>query len=396
MTVNQMTILHVDMDAFYASVEQREHPELRGRPVVVGSPPDQRGVVATASYEARAYGIHSAMPSRTAFQRCPHAVFLPVNGELYSRVSDEVMAVFLDVSPIVEQVSIDEAFIDVSSVLGRWGEAVQAARHIKKRLQEQVRLTASVGVAVNKFLAKLASDLQKPDGLTVVPEYPQEIIEFLRPLPVGRIWGVGPKTADRLQARGIRTIGQIQDRSEAEIIRFFGDNLGSHIWRLAHGQDERSVDPGPREEKSISHEETFPEDVRDRELPRRTLIELVERVGRRLRRNGRFAGTVTLKLRFADFRTITRQKSRRQPTNSDREMIRDALQLFAAVRESDPIRLIGFGVSHFFSEAEIPEVRQPDLFPDNRSRQREQEEALDRVVDQLRDTYGHGIFRRGI
>jgi len=390
------TILHVDMDAFYAAVEQRDNPELRGKPVAVGSPPDRRGVVATASYEARRYGIHSAMPSRTAYQRCPHAVFLPVRRERYAEVSRQIMQIFRDVTPVVEQVSIDEAFLDVRSVLSRVGDAVSAAHHIRLRIQQELQLTASVGIGPNKFLAKLASDLQKPDGLTVMPADPAEILAFLAPLPVSKIWGVGERTAERLRVCGIHTIAHLQERSLADMTRILGASSGSHIWRLARAQDDRRVASEPVEEKSISHEETFENDLADLAIVRQTLIELTEKVGRRLRK-AEFLATVTqIKIRFADFRTISRQKSLDHPTDSDRELLAYAHALFSGVEISDRIRLIGFGVSGLQRPGNAPQERQLLLFPDqDATRITEQDQSLDKVVDGLRDTYGPTILRRG-
>ena len=388
------TILHVDMDAFFAAVEQRDHPELRGRPVVIGAPPDRRGVVSTASYEARVFGIRSAMPSRTAARLCPHAVFLPVNGKRYREVSEQVMDVFESFTPRVEQLSIDEAFLDVAGATRLYGEPETLARRLKAKVHETTGLTASVGVATNKFLAKLASDLDKPDGLTLVPAEPEAILAFLAPLPVEKLWGVGKAGSQRLRAEGLRTIGDVQRLSEANLQRLNGRALGSHIWRLAHGRDSRSVQSG-LEAKSISNEHTFDEDCTDPERVRARLIELTEQVGSRLRRAGLRAGKGHLKLRFEDFSTITRQQTLPAPSRSDRALLACALELFARETVTRPIRLVGFGVSHLGDTASAP--AQPDLFrEEDTARADEREEALDKAVDRLRELYGRGSVRRGI
>lgn len=389
-------ILHVDMDAFYAAIEQRDHPELRGRPVVVGSPPDRRGVVSTASYEARVYGIHSAMPSRTAYRLCPHAVFLPVRMERYREVSRRIMAIFKDVTPFVEPLSVDEAFLDISATTQRPGRsAVAVARRIKERIRDETGLTGSVGVAPNKFLAKLGSDMDKPDGLTVLPRDPEEIRAFLGGLPATSIWGVGKVTGERLKRFGIETVADIQNIAYPELVRITGRAAAVQLKQLALGRDDRPVVTA-REEKSISSEDTFPEDCSDPRILRQTLIEQTENVGRRLRRSGKKAATATLKLRFSNFRTITRQCPLRPPTSSDRALLRSALRLYRRENVADPIRLIGFGVSNL-SEPEAADTHQPLLFDLESfgTQTSRQDVELDRVVDELRERYGGTILRRG-
>jgi DNA polymerase-4 len=263
MTQKQMTILHVDMDAFYASVEQRDHPELRGRPVIVGGI-DGRGVVSAASYEARQFGVHSAMPMTTARRLCPDGIILPVRMQHYAQISRQIREIFFSFTPLVEPLSLDEAFLDVHGCEGLFGPAPEIARQIKARIRGQTGLVASVGVAPNKFLAKLASDHGKPDGFVIV--LPDCVADFLCPLPVGRLWGVGTKGQKRLHALGIRTIGQLAALPERVLADQFGDS-GRHIWRLAHGQDRRSVVPD-REAKSISTETTFAHDLGDRHILR--------------------------------------------------------------------------------------------------------------------------------
>lgn len=387
-------ILHVDMDAFYAAIEQRDHPEWRGRPVVVGAAPDARGVVATCSYEARRYGIHSAMPSRTAGRLCPQAVFVEPRMAHYAQVSAQLMEVFEEFTPLVEALSLDEAFLDVGGALHLWGDAVTLARALKQRVRERLELTASVGVAVNKFLAKVASDLDKPDGLTVVPTDEAEIAAFLAPLPVTKLWGVGKVTGARLMEAGVHTIGDVQRLPVDALCRLLGESSGRDLRALAFGLDDRPVVTHV-EEKSISNEHTFPVDEADHGRVRQCLIELTEEVGRRLRAAGRRAGTGQIKVRFGDFRTITRQVSLAPATDTDRDLIACALKLYDRERIREPVRLIGFGVSKLSMEAAC-EPQQLELFAgagrrveDARSRN------LDEAVDALRRTFGDHVLRRG-
>ena len=393
MAAVQRTILHVDMDAFFAAIEQRDRPELRGLPVVVGGPAASRGVVATASYEARRFGIRSAMPSSAAARLCPEAIFVAPRHDCYSAVSEQVMAILRDVTPLVEPLSIDEAFLEITGAVTTQGEARAIGEAIRGRLRRELHLTGSVGIGPNKFLAKLASDMHKPDGLTEAPCAPGAIRAFLAPLPVGRIWGVGPTTAALLERRGLRHIGDIQARPLEAMVRILGPNLGSHVHELAFGRDERPVEPGPPEEKSISHEETFARDIADREELRRCLLEQVERVGRRLRRHGRLASTIQIKVRFADFRTITRQQTLPQSTRADRDLWRAAAALFERLELPQPLRLIGFGVSGLEDAADA-RPRQLSLFP-GPDDDADRNEALDEAVDALRQRFGAAILRRG-
>ena len=306
-------VVHVDMDAFYAAVEQLDRPELRGRQVIVGADPKEgrgRGVVSTASYEARIFGVHSAMPISQAYRLCPQAVFLPVRMHRYQEISERIQLIFQRYTDVVEPLSIDEAFLDVNDSTQLFGPVETIARRIKHDILHEERLIASVGVAPNKFLAKLASDLSKPDGFLVLQA--SDIEGFLHDLPVSRLWGVGQKTTRQLELLGLRTIGQVAQWPMAHLTRRFG-NLGSHLWRLAHGLDERLVTPH-RQPKSIGAETTFAEDTDDIEILRRTLLDLAEKVGQRLRADGYTATKVTLKYRDADFVTRTRTQALTEPT----------------------------------------------------------------------------------
>ena len=372
-------ILHVDMDAFFAAIEQREHPEWRGQPVVVGGDPHQRGVVSTASYEARVFGIHSAMPLREAYRRCPHAIFTPVNSPLYHAVSDAIFAIFNRYTPFVEGLSCDEAFLDVTGSQTLFGDSETIAKRIRGDIARELRLTASVGIASNKFLAKLASELQKPDGLTVMPNDPEAIATRLAPLPATRIFGIGKRTAGTLAEAGIHTIGDIQRSAAHTLIRLVGENTAIHLANLALGIDDRSVEP-ERQEKSISREYTFSEDEKDPEAIRTVLIELANDVGRQIRGAEKFATTGRLKLRWADFTTFTRQQAFSTPACDDLTFRETALALLAREKISGrPIRLIGFGVTGLVDER----IEQPLLF-DEDNEQRRKRENICTVLDDIR------------
>lgn len=385
-------ILHIDMDAFYAAVEVRDHPELRGKPVVIGSPPDKRGVVSTASYEARQFGIRSAMPSRTAGKLCPHAVFLPVRMARYIEVSEQVMAIIESFTPIYEQLSVDEAFMDVTGVLRRWKTGEAVARALKRRIRRDLGLTASVGVAPNKFLAKLASDLKKPDGLFVVPDAPDEIADFLSPMPVSRIWGVGKVTDARLRECGVRTIRDVQRLRLETLASYVGSSMAAHMHALAWGVDDRPV-VTEHLAKSISSETTFDEDCSDPAVVRQTLIGEVEHVGRRMRRDGRKARVGHIRLRYEDFSTITRQQAFPSPTHADRDFVKCAVALLGRERLNRPVRLVGFGVSGFDDEA--PAQAELPLGPFAREPEPSKVKRLDDAVDRLRVQFGRSAVRRG-
>lgn len=385
MTDRPVSILHVDMDAFYASIEQRDCPELRGRPVIVGGI-GTRGVVSAASYEARRYGVHSAMPIATARRLCPNGVFLPVRGKHYAAIGRQIREIFFRFTPLVEPLSLDEAFLDVYGCEGLFGPAPAIARTIKDRVNAETGLIASVGVAPNKFLAKLAGDLGKPDGLVVLT--PERVTEFLTPLPVSRLWGVGARGESRLHALGIRTIGQLAERSERVMVDYFGE-VGRHLWQLAHGQDDRRVVPD-RQAKSISTETTFAHDIADREPLRDCLLELVDELAGRLRQASLRARAITLKLRSSDFRTRTRACALAEATDVTDVLWRAATDLFgkSLPEELLPLRLLGVGAGRLTREA----VVQGDLFDDGG---RERQAALDRAVDAIRGQFGPSAIRRG-
>ena len=382
------------MDAFYASIEVMDHPEWKGKPLVVGAPPDRRGVVSTCSYEARKFGIHSAMPSRTAGRLCPHAVFVEPRMSRYEEVSGQIMAIFNEFTPLVEPLSLDEAFLDVRGALHLWGDAVALARELKARIRSRTGLTASVGVAANKFLAKMASDMNKPDGLTIVPLTEPEIMGFLAPLPVGKLWGIGKVSQARLEKEGIHTIGQLQALPVAALERLFGPAGARDMAELLKGRDDRPV-VTHWEEKSISNESTFDIDEPDPERVRQRLLELAEEVGGRLRRAGKRAHTIQIKVRFGDFSTITRQVPLHPPSDTDRDLIAGALALYERERVSRPVRLIGFGASRLVAPGQETPV-QGELFGNNAGASRDMRNTkLDQAVDALRRVFGADSVKRG-
>ena len=332
-------ILHVDMDAFYASVEVRDQPELAGKPVVVGATAN-RGVVLSATYEARAFGVRSAMPVSQARRLCPHATFVPPRHEAYGAASREIMRLFREITPEVEPLSLDEAFLDVSGAIRRLGPPAHIAGLIRGNVRDQQDLTCSVGVASCKFVAKLASARCKPDGLLVVPA--DEVLGFLHPLPVAALWGVGEQTGHSLARLGLRTVGDIAHSPLAVLQRELGQAVGGHLYALAWGRDERPVIPGVPD-KSIGAEETFATDVDDPEVIRRELLRLSGRTARGLRAGGSVARTVVVKLRLANFTTITRSRTLPEPTDVAHEIYATACDLYAAAG-LDPrarLRLVG-------------------------------------------------------
>jgi DNA polymerase-4 len=355
-------IFHVDMDAFFASVEQRDHPEYRGQPVIVGAPADQRGVVCAASYEARKFGVRSAMPSRTAARLCPSGIFVRPRMDAYRAESRQIMAILHDAAPAVEKVSVDEAYIDLSErFAGAAGQdealhaAVPVARQLKERIFSERGLTASIGVASNKFLAKLGSDFKKPDGLTLIPD--ADKAAFLRPLPVRAIPGVGPVTARALEEKGLAKIGDLQ-AGKVELTEIVG-SWAARLKELAFGNDDRELDLSD-DRKSISSETTFLKDTDDRTTLRSALRELAADVSETLRKHEMGAQTVHVKVRYSDFTTITRQIRMEEPLSDEREIYRMACFLLARDKlVKRPLRLIGIGASTLVPHDEVRQLRLP-------------------------------------
>ena len=350
-------IIHADLDAFYATVEQLDNPELLGKPVLVGGRPENRGVVATASYEARTFGVRSAMPMRTAVRLCPQGIIIPPRFTRYRDMSRQVMDIFRDFTEIVEPLSLDEAYLDVSEAVdeaqGRWPLGV--ALELKRRVKEETGLTVSVGVSVSKSVSKIASDLDKPDGLVVVP--PGEQAGFLAPLPVGKLWGIGPKTAERLHAAGVTTIGKLAEQSPEWFSRMFGQRADAVRLRAA-GLDDEPVHT-ERETKSVSSETTFPDDLGDAAELRRVLEELADSVAGSLEGKGLQGRTVTVKMRLADFTTFSRQTTLPTPSNDAAPIKDTAWRLLSAeLTPGRSFRLLGVGVSNF---ADADEQRQLPL-----------------------------------
>jgi DNA polymerase-4 len=361
------SILHLDMDAFYAAVEQRDHPELRGRPVIVGADPRGglgRGVVSTASYEARRFGVGSAMPISRAYKLCPQGVFVPVDMDRYGRVSDELMAILGRYTDLVEPVSIDEAFLDVTGSRRAFGPPLEMARQMKAAIVAELRLTASVGLATSKLVAKVASDLRKPDGLVVVP--PGGEADFLAPLPVRRLWGVGPKMEEALLRLGIQTIGEVAALDPSRLARRIGTH-GHDLQRLARGEDDRPVVADAGAQKSLGQEHTFGEDTADLDRLRRTLLELSDLVAARLRSQGLRARTVTLKYRDETFRTLTRAETLGEPVDSGNGLFAVVWRLFQAVHRGRLVRLVGVSTSHFGDGPQL-ELFPPEPLPADRAR----------------------------
>ena len=376
----ERAVAHVDMDAFYAAIEQRDRPELRGQPVIVGAEPGGRGVVSAASYEARVYGVRSAMPISKASRLCPHGNYLPVDMRKYRRVSVQIMAILESFSPLVEPVSVDEAFIDLTGTASLFGPPLEAVRAIKTRIRAETSLTASAGLAPNKFLAKIASDLRKPDGLVVVNT--GEEATFLAPLPIERLWGVGRVTAEALSGLGITTIAQLQRMPRDVLVKRFGPH-GAELHDLAFGRDDRAVEPDTPA-KSMGAEETFESDCRDPARLAAVLRAQAERVGRELRESGVSAARLTLKLRYSDFHTITRAMTA-EPTQDGLELYRRARTLLDRERLDEPVRLIGLSASSLGPEgAGQLSLLDPDAL---------RRERLARVVDGLAARFGGDVIR---
>ena len=349
--MSESTILHVDMDAFFASVEERDNPSLKGKPVVVGM--GIRGVVSAANYEARKFGVHSAMPIAQARRLAPHAVFLPVNHTRYTEVSGHIMQIFRDISPLVEPLSVDEAFIDVTGAKRLLGTGREIGALIRKRVEESQGITCSVGIATTKFVAKLASSRCKPNGMLEIAS--DRVLEFLHPLPVSAIWGVGPKTNEELQKLGLRTVADIANTPLTTLVRALGESAGSHLYELSWGRDYRDVTPD-EVDKSISAAETFPFDIDDREEILREFLRLTERASGRVRERGLAARTISRKVRFADFKTITRSKTLPLPINGVQESFEIVRALYDALNlDRARLRLVGVAFDGLVDGADLPE-----------------------------------------
>lgn len=373
-------IIHVDMDAFYASVEQLDQPSYRGRPVIVGGL-GRRGVVATASYEAREFGVRSAMPMGQARRLCPDGVYLQPRMARYQEVSRDVFAIFREVTDLVEGISVDEAWLDVTGSRALFGDIHAIGARLKATIRERTGLVASIGMAPNKFLAKLASDHDKPDGFFRITT--NRAREFLAPLPVERLWGIGPRVSERLHRAGFATIGELAEADEIALRPLLG-SATRHFQQLARGIDEREVTP-QRPEKSISHEATFERDLHDLPAMQRQLLNLAEAVGARLRRKTLAGATVTVKIRTGAWRTFTRSQTLPQPTASTREIYQTVSGLLARWRDEHPVdgvRLLGVGVSR------LDPGRQRGLFGSGNAR-------VDTTLDEIRTRFGGDAVVRG-
>ncbi len=381
-------IAHVDMDAFFAAIEQRDNPQLRGKPVVIGADPRKgkgRGVVSTCSYEARKFGIHSAMPISQAYARCPGAVFLPVRMQRYNDVSTQIFSILYAFTPDVEPISIDEAFLDLSGTEALHGPAIETARKIRRRIYDELCLTASVGIAPVKMVAKIASDHCKPDGLLEITK--EQLLDFLWPLDVGKLWGVGPKTREILTRMNIAKIGDLARLSEKQLYRIFGQ-YGLQLHALAHGFDPRAVEHA-QDARSVSHEHTFDQDTANQEVLYQTLLVLSEKVSRRLRCDGRQGRTITIKVRLKGFKTYTRSVTLPHMTNFVEDIFLHARTLFDGLYVTGTqVRLLGVRVSGFQSA-----YVQESLFE---CADQEKKERVHRAVDLIKDKFGERSIHRAI
>ena len=384
--IKEKYIAHIDMDAFFSAIEQRDNPSLYGKPVVIGADPKKgkgRGVVSTCSYEARKFGIHSAMPISIAYRKCPDAFFLPVNGEKYSKVSHEIYDILYDFTPDIEPISIDEAFLDIAGSAHLFGGPRNTCVSIKARVKEKTKLTASIGLAPTKMAAKIASDLKKPDGFVEVTE--EGLIDFLKPLDISRLWGLGKKTEPLLRNKGINTIGDIACRKREELINMFGKN-GEHFWILANGIDERDVETED-ETKSLSNEHTFEKDTDDREEIEKTLMFLSEKVSSRMRQYGIKGRTVTLKIRLEGFKTYTRAATIDESYHFSDVLYKRVKEVYNGLDLKEKrVRLLGVRVSNLSLGND-----KVSLFEESADKKREN---IHKALDKINERFGYGSIKR--
>ncbi len=381
-------IIHIDMDAFFASIEQRDNPALKNKPVIIGSDPKNgtgRGVVSTCSYEARKFGIHSALPISIAYRKCPHGHFLHPDMGKYSNVSEQIFSILTDFTPDIEPISIDEAFMDISGSYQFFGTPIETCKKVKEKIKQELRLTSSIGLAPNKMIAKIASDIEKPNGLTIVSE--KDLIPFLHGLPVNKLWGIGEKTAKELKSAGIYTVGDIAKSDMNYMSSHFGKN-GIHLWNLSNGIDPRKVKIS-NTVSSISNEYTFEKDTNLKEDILDTLMYLSEKVARRLRKSGLRGKTVTLKIRFSDFSTFTRSISVNKHISFSDELYNISVKKLSEFNANKkPIRLLGIKVSNFEDNA-----YNCDLFTEKNNKETKKEN-LNLAIDRIQDKYGEGTVGR--
>ena len=388
------TIIHIDMDAFFAAIEVLDEPSLKGKPVIIGGTTN-RGVVSTASYEARRFGVHSAMPIFKAKEKCPQGIFLPVKMERYKEVSKRIMEILSDFTPLVEQVSIDEAYLDIAGTESLLGSPEEIARYIKARIGKETGLACSIGIAPNKFLAKVASDMHKPDGLTII--LANEVTTFLSTLPVEKIPGVGKRTVESLRHYGIKRVGDLKRFSKEQLLKDFG-KFGLRLFELARGEDNSPVAPY-REVKSVSSEETLPSDTDDLHILKKLIISHADKVAWRLRREGLKGRTITVKIKFSDFTAITKGHTIANATDSTGVISDSAIKLLLDCPLKRKVRLIGvavsnLGVSKKESQARLPlrgTSGQVSLLEDKQDKERK----LDKAVDEIRDKFGGKKIKRG-
>ena len=379
-------ILHIDMDAFFAAIEELDHPEYRGKPVVVGADPkggSGRGVVSTCNYEARKFGIHSALPISQAYQRCPTAIYVPPRLRRYVDCSRKLFSILTEFSPKVEPISIDEAFIDITGCTRLLGSPGEIAKKIKQSIRDRLGLTASIGIAPNKFIAKIASDLEKPDGLVIVE--PEKMLDFLHPLPISKMWGVGKKTEAKLKALGIHTIGDLARLPQDAVVKKYG-KAGLHFWLLANGMDDREVERD-HAVKSVSLENTYLEDVADEKTIEETIFSIADNVSRILRQKKLKGKTVTLKIRLEDFSTFTRAQSYGSYFDSSQIISETSLKLFHNFdRQHKKVRLLGIAVSNLDNQNQ----QQLGLF----DRKDPSGQKIDKVIDLVQNKFGPDLIKK--